>query len=44
VAGILAPLVAEATVLLPDAAATADVGVGTGPEDVVVDPDSVLSS
>ncbi|PSP57340.1 hypothetical protein BRC72_09960 [Halobacteriales archaeon QH_7_66_36] len=41
-AGILAPLAAGATALLPDATTTADLGVGDGPEDVTVDPDAVL--
>ena len=43
VAGLLAPLLADATILLPGEGTTGDVGVSSGdaPESVVVDPASV---
>lgn len=41
-AGLVAPLVAEATVVVPDADAIGDVCVGDGPEPRAIDPDDVL--
>ncbi|MFC7177225.1 hypothetical protein [Halosegnis marinus] len=40
--GLLAPLVAGATVVVPDGDTETDLGVGAGPDGVTVAPDDVL--
>lgn len=43
VAGVLAPLLASGTVVFPDEQSVCDVAVGSGPDPVEVNPESVLS-